>query len=343
MTFRDLKYLSSLIIPLLVGLGLWQGRMYTYSAFVFAFVVIPVFEPLFNSSTENLTAEEKSSKLASYFFDAMLYLNIPFIYFSLFVLGKQLSENNLTNVETIGHLLSFGTLLGACGINVAHELGHKEHMLAKISAVILLIPSLYTHFIIEHNYGHHKNVATPLDPATARKNEIIYAFWIRSILGSYKNAWQLEFKRLRKINSCNLSPKNLMIIFLLIQFVYVLLVYLTFGTKTVCLFLIIGIISFLFLETINYIEHYGLSRKRLQSGRYERVMPKHSWNSNHHLGRIILYELTRHSDHHFLANKKYQVLDHHDDALQLPYGYPTSMLLCLIPPLWFYKINPLLK
>jgi alkane 1-monooxygenase len=105
----------------------------------------------------------------------------------------------------------------------------------------------------------------------------------------------------------------------------------------------IAALSFVFLETINYVEHYGLMRKQLPSGRYERVMPKHSWNSNHYLGRIILYELTRHSDHHYLANKKYQVLDHHNESPQLPFGYPISMLVSLCPPLWFRIMNSKLE
>jgi alkane 1-monooxygenase len=103
----------------------------------------------------------------------------------------------------------------------------------------------------------------------------------------------------------------------------------------------VGILSFLFLETINYIEHYGLKRSKLPSGRYERVQPHHSWNSNFNIGRIVLYELTRHSDHHFKASKKYQLLDSHEKSPTLPMGYPASILLSLLPPLWFYIINPL--
>ena len=104
-----------------------------------------------------------------------------------------------------------------------------------------------------------------------------------------------------------------------------------------------SVISFLFLETINYVEHYGLLRKKDSNGRYERVKPNHSWNSNHTIGRIVLYELTRHSDHHFKSSKKYQVLESLEDCPHLPYGYPTSILLSLIPPVWFRIMNPLVK
>tara|TARA_B110000495_G_C22746578_1_gene437575 strand:+ start:223 stop:561 length:339 start_codon:yes stop_codon:yes gene_type:complete len=104
-----------------------------------------------------------------------------------------------------------------------------------------------------------------------------------------------------------------------------------------------SVVSFLFLETINYIEHYGLLRKIKLNGKYERVKPHHSWNSNHTVGRIILYELTRHSDHHFKSSKKYQVLESIEESPQLPYGYPTSILISFFPPLWFKIMNPIVK
>ena len=114
-----------------------------------------------------------------------------------------------------------------------------------------------------------------------------------------------------------------------------------FSTKVLLFAVIVGIIAFLFLECINYIEHYGLRRFKNESGRYERVQTYHSWNSNHNIGRIVLYELTRHSDHHFKSSKKYQLLNYYEESPQLPYGYPASILLSLVPPLWFYMMNPL--
>jgi alkane 1-monooxygenase len=93
------------------------------------------------------------------------------------------------------------------------------------------------------------------------------------------------------------------------------------------------------LETVNYIEHYGLRRKRLANGFYEITGPQHSWNSDHELGRILLYELTRHSDHHYKASRKYQVLRHFDESPQLPHGYPASMLMAMFPPLWFSMMD----
>ena len=135
--------------------------------------------------------------------------------------------------------------------------------------------------------------------------------------------------------------KNDMLWYTIIQSLYLTSVFYFFGAKTCAFAIAIGVISFLFLETINYIEHYGLLREKLESGRYERVKEVHSWNSNHSIGRIVLYELTRHSDHHFKSSKKYQVLDSYEKSPELPYGYPSSIILSLMPPLWFRKMNPL--
>ena len=109
------------------------------------------------------------------------------------------------------------------------------------------------------------------------------------------------------------------------------------------LFIAAAFAGALLLETVNYIEHYGLQRHQKADGKYERAMPQHSWNSNHILGRLMLFELSRHSDHHYLASRKYQILQHHEDAPQLPTGYPGSMILALVPPLWFYVMNKKIK
>jgi alkane 1-monooxygenase len=227
--------------------------------------------------------------------------------------------------------------LGACGINVAHELGHRKSKFYQFCAKLLLLPNHYLHFFIEHNRGHHKNIATDKDPASAKLNESLYQFWVRSSIFSYLHAWKLEDKRL---NQKWFSLQNEMIQYTIVTVLYISFLWVYLPNNLAIIIMLMGVVGFLLLETINYIEHYGLRRKIMPNGRYERVKPIHSWNSNHYLGRIMLYELTRHSDHHYLANKEYQILEHHENSPQLPLGYPTSMLLALLPPLWFKVINP---
>ena len=228
-------------------------------------------------------------------------------------------------------------------IKVGHELGHRRSLFARTCSKLLYLPCQYMHFYIEHNFGHHINVATPEDPATARYKQNLYSFWITSVVRTYISAWKIQFRLLKVSKRSFFSIKNDMIFYTLFQLLFIALIYYYFGLYITLLSILMSVISFLFLETINYVEHYGLLRKKESNGRYERVKPHHSWNSNHTIGRIVLYELTRHSDHHFKSSKKYQVLESLDDCPHLPYGYPTSILLSLIPPIWFSIMNPLVR
>ncbi len=229
------------------------------------------------------------------------------------------------------------------GINVAHELGHRKSLFSRTCSKLLYLPCQYMHFFIEHNYGHHINVATPDDPATAKYKQNLYSFWISSVTKTYISAWRIQLKLLRVSKLSFFSLRNDMIFYTLFQISFLIFIYLNYGLVITIYSVLMSIGSFLFLETINYVEHYGLLRKIKSNGKYERVKPHHSWNSNHTIGRITLYELTRHSDHHFISSKKYQVLESIDDSPQLPYGYPTSILISFFPPLWFRIMNPLVE
>ena len=336
---KDLKYLAAYIIPALAFIGLLQGGLWAWSAVIFAFGLIPVIEPFLPSSSRNVTENEKTTLLGNSLFDWLLYLNVPIVYSIVGVFIWQLPTASWSSWELAGQIFSVGIVLGACGINVGHELGHRSEQGEQFLAKLFLLTSFYTHFFIEHNRGHHKNVATDQDPASARRNEMIYTFWFRSVVYSYISAWRLESKRLEQQALPFWSWQNEMLRFTAAQLAYLGLIVFLLPTGGFGWVILAGIIGFLLLETINYIEHYGLRRRQLESGRYERVRPMHSWNSNAQMGRIVLYELTRHSDHHFIANKKYQILDHHDEAPELPLGYPASMLIALIPPVWFALMN----
>lgn len=343
MTWRDLKYLASFLLPVAGILAVTLDGIWTYSGLIFAFVIIPLVEIVVPRSTSNLTAAQVDSKLGSVYFDALLYVNIPIVYGLVYVLLTRVHSGGVSTTEIVGMVGSVGTVLGAAGINVAHELGHKQGSLPQAAARLLLLPCLYMHFVIEHNRGHHLHIGTPADPATSRYGEVVYAFWFRSTWGSYRHAWTLEADRLTGQGKAVLSLDNEMLRFTLIQSTYLLLVLWLGGWLALLVAIAVAVVAFLLLETINYIEHYGLQRKKMANGRYERVEVFHSWNSNHEFGRLVLYELTRHSDHHYIASKKYQVLSHHDASPQLPLGYPGSMLLSFVPPLWFKMMNPLVQ
>jgi len=336
---KDLKYLSALSVPLSVIVGLYFKGYWLFLTPVYLFVCIPILELLLKEENSNYSESETASKAINPVFDWLLYLNLPIVYGLLIWAMFEVSSGTLGAYEFFGLTLSVGMVLGANGINVAHELGHRQASKERFIGKVLLLPSLYMHFYIEHNFGHHLHAATKEDPATARFKQTVYSFWITSTARQYFSAWCIQKQLLRNQKLSFFSMRNDMFWYLILQGLYLITVFLVFG-KTVLFFAVLAAVTgFLLLETVNYIEHYGLLRKKTDSGRYERVKEMHSWNSNHVIGRIMLYELTRHSDHHFRSSKKYQVLECHDNSPQLPYGYPTSMVLALIPPLWFSIMN----
>ena len=339
---KDLKYLMSYSIALLAFIGISIGGFYNYLAVIFTFIFIPLLEILVKKSDEKYSEEEKKNRLLDPFFDLLLYLNIPIVFGIFFFSIDKLAYTSSVS-DIVGIILSASIVMATNGINVGHELGHRKSIIARTCSKILYLPSQYMHFYIEHNFGHHINVATPEDPATARYKQTLYSFWVTSVIRTYVSAWKIQLRLLRVSKKSFLSIKNDMIFYTLFQIIFLLFIYYNFGLYLTVLSLVMSVVSFLFLETINYVEHYGLLRKKELSGRYERVKPHHSWNSNHTIGRIVLYELTRHSDHHFKSSKKYQVLESLEDCPHLPYGYPTSILLSLIPPVWFRIMNPLVK
>lgn len=336
----DLRYLAAISIPVSACISLYFQGIWSYFTPVYAFVLIPFFEILLPQDPTNLSESDRKEKKVSRLFNWLLYINVPLVYgllgYGLFIV----TTTQLANWELLGLALSLGIVLGTNGINVGHELGHRQNSPERFLGKLLLLPSFYMHFYIEHNFGHHVNAATREDPATARLNQSVYSFWLSSVFRQYFNAWSLQQQLLRKKQKPFWSFKNDMLWYHLIEVLYLVVVYLIFDVKGVLFAVSSGIVGILLLETVNYIEHYGLLRNKLPSGRYERVREIHSWNSNHVIGRIILYELTRHSDHHYKSSKKYQLLDYHDVSPQMPFGYPTSMVMSFMPPLWFRIMNP---
>jgi len=334
-----IKYGMVFIIPLLFVAGVFLGGWWTFAAVGFAFGFIPAMEVLFNPSRKNLSSLEKEMLKEDKKYDYLLYFVLPVIYGCIALFLYSVSNTEYSVLEYSGLVFSLGVVLGGLGINVAHELGHRSTKFEQFLSKALLLPSAYMHFFIEHNYGHHKNVSTFEDPASARYNESVYKFWLRSIFFSYLSAWSIENRRVKRKGLKVWSLKNEMVQFTLITCLFYLVIFLAFGWFTFLLYAAASVVGFLMLETVNYIEHYGLARTKVNEHRYEKVTPIHSWNSNHIVGRVMLFELSRHSDHHYKPNKKYQLLDHHENSPQMPTGYPGMMLLSLIPPLWFSLMN----
>lgn len=336
---RDLKYLIAYILPASAALGLaWQG-IWSWLTLAMVFGILPVVEIFTPQSKENVPESEEAGRAGRVFFDWLLYLNAPILFGITGWYLWTMEMQALSIAETLGLTFAAGIVAGTCGINVAHELGHRATRAEQILAQIMLLPALYQHFFVEHNRGHHKNVATDEDPASAKLGESVFRFWLRSVTDGWRNAWALERERLAKSKLPTTIWDNAMLQYTVYQLVWLAAILYFLGWHAFLGAIGMAIIGFLLLETVNYIEHYGLRRNILPNGRPEPVSPRHSWNSNHELGRIFLYELTRHSDHHYKSTRKYQILRHLDESPQLPFGYPTSILVALLPPVWFRLMN----
>jgi alkane 1-monooxygenase len=328
-----MKYLIAYILPLSCMAGiLWQG-VWSWAAFVIAFVIIPIGDFFSPTIIDHLSTQEKEKKNKNPYYDWIVLLNIPLLYFLLYLFLSEMNTTPLRSFEKLGQILSMGTILGGFGINLGHELGHRKGWLHQIGACLLLLPNLYLHFTNVHNIWHHKWVATPMDPASAPKGMTLYRFLWNSISGNYLKGWELENIRIKRNGLPAWHNKMWMDSLLILSYLFSILI--LFSLKAMIMVIFAAIIGILLLESVNYVEHYGLRRKQLVNGRFEPVSNSHSWNSDHALGRIFLYELVLHTDHHMHASKKYQILEHVKGSPQLPYGYPSSIILAILPPIWF--------
>ncbi|PWL32575.1 MAG: alkane 1-monooxygenase [Fluviicola sp. XM-24bin1] len=338
-----LKYLLVFTLPLTVVVAFEMEGLWTFFPMLIFFCVVPILELFIPPDRANLekkiAEDEKNKRIYDYILYATLPIQVGFVGYFLFVMNNTV----FGSLEFFGRIISMGLMCGVIGINVGHELGHRLNRWEQLVGEMLLLTSLNTHFLPYHNGGHHKNVATPADSATARKNEIIFLYWIRSHFGSYVEAWQLENERLQRENKPWFSFRNRMIGYSIANVLLLSGIGFFLGIYTLMAFVIAAVIGILLLETVNYIEHYGLLRNQRDNGSYEPVRHQHSWNSDHVLGRTILFNLSRHSDHHFSGSKKYQVLKSHANSPQMPTGYPGMMLMALAQPVWFRIMNERLK
>lgn len=339
MRWKAVKY----ILPLLLYISIYNAmKMHgwlIYLPVIISFGLLPFFEAFIKPDASNMNNAEEAIAKKDSIYDFLLYIVVPLQYMALYLFLQGITDPTLLWWERMGRVLVMGLACGTFGINVGHELGHRVYRYEQTLAKALLLTSLYTHFFIEHNKGHHKNVSTPQDPSSAPYRMSLYRFWIRSIRGVYSGAWHIANDEMQKKNKPSFHWLNEMLQLQLLSLFFVAIIGWQFGLATLGYYLMAAVLGILLLETVNYIEHYGLARKPSVDGKYERAMPWHSWNSNHVFGRLILFELSRHSDHHYLASRKFQVLRHHEDAPQLPTGYPGSMLIALVPPLWFWMMD----
>jgi alkane 1-monooxygenase len=316
--------------------GQWWCLLY---APVTVHLLIPLLDLVFGEDFSNPPESAVAQLEQDFFYRALVWAFVP-SQLAGTVYGAWLATTlSLPWYAFVALVLTVGSFNGI-GIGTAHELGHKKEKLDRWLAQIALAPTLYGHFFVEHNRGHHQRVATFEDPASARMGESFWAFLPRTVLGSLRSAWELERDRLARqgLSVWHVGNHNLQAWSYSIVFFGALALWL--GWPALVFLLLQGLYGASMLEVVNYVEHYGLLRQKDATHRYVRCAPEHSWNSNHLVGNILLYHLQRHSDHHAHPTRRYQALRHFEAAPQLPAGYATMITLAYFPRLWFYVMDP---
>jgi len=300
--------------------------------------VIPMLDRLIGEDQNNPPEAIVAQLEKDPYYTTVIRSFIPFQYIAMFMGAYLYTRKNTPWSDKLGIAISVGALNGIAITN-AHETGHKASKLNHILSHIVLAPTAYGHFRVEHNYGHHRRVATPEDPASAQMGESFWRFLPRSVIGGVKSAIQIETARLARRGKGFWTMENeLLQGWGMTAGLYAVMIGL-FGRKVIPFLVIQAVYGFSLLEVINYVEHYGLLRAQVD-GRYERTQPEHSWNSNYTLTNLFLYQLQRHSDHHAHPTRSFQSLRHFADAPQLPAGYATMLLPAYIPSLWFKMMDP---
>ncbi|WP_250032410.1 alkane 1-monooxygenase [Paractinoplanes maris] len=321
-----LPFVSLVLATLVTGTWAW------WLTPVVILGVIPMIDLLIGDDRANPPDEAVPALQASAYYRWITYLFLPAQFAALVVTGLAWADDP-GPVGGAGLVLTAG-LVNGIAINTAHELGHKREPVEQWLSKIALAPTGYGHFFVEHNRGHHVRVATPEDPASSRLGESYWRFWPRTVLGSLRSAWRLETSRHRlRRRSPWTWRNNILNAWAMTAVLYTALI-VAIGPAVLPFLMIQAVVGFSVLEAINYLEHYGLRRARNTAGRYEKVDPRHSWNSDRLTTNVFLFQLQRHSDHHANPQRRYQTLRSFEVSPQLPAGYATMLLAALVPPVW---------
>lgn len=339
--YRDGKryfWLLSLFWPLLPVLGVYLAYISGLSIFYWLlpiefYIILPVLDGWIGKDPNNPPESAVPELEKDRYYRVLTWLTVPLHYFTMTVVCWVMATWELRWYDILGLVLSLG-FVNAVAINTGHELGHKNTRFEKWLAKISLAVVAYGHFMIDHNRGHHRYVATPDDCSSAAMGESVYRFALREMPGGWFRAWHLEQERLQQLDKPVWSLSNQFIQPWLITLTFYMGLVLAFGTILIPLLIAQALVGWFQLTTANYIEHYGLLRQKDENGQYLPCDPEHSWNSNQSLSNLIFYNLQRHSDHHANPVRRYQSLRNFEGLPELPGGYPKMYLISLFPFWW---------
>jgi len=333
-------WMSFLLLPL-VWIGAFYGGWTVLLAPLVTWYLFAALDSIFGLNTNNADPLAPDEDL--FWYRALTSVWVPLQFVTLYGLIWYVTRaDHLIGFEKFGVFFGVGVLTGTVGITYSHELMHQKNKLERGLGDILLSMVLYSHFRSEHLLVHHRYVGTPRDPVTARYNEGFHRYYPRVLKQSWLSSFRAERNMLARKDLPWSDLSNPFFRYWALQAAMLLLALLLGGLAGLALFLVQAGIAIWQLELVNYVEHYGLTRKHLGEGKYEHVQPRHSWNAAHKASNWLLINLQRHSDHHYKPDRRFPLLQNHtkNDAPQLPYGYPVMTVAAMIPPLWRRVMNP---
>ena len=338
---RALPFWVSLALVPLAWIGAVYGGWTVILLPISTWYLFSIIDGIAGLYEENADLETTEDELFWYKLVTLIWFPIQFV--TVFgVLWYVTQSGHLTTLEQIVLFFGIGVISGAVGIVYAHELCHQKPKLERWMGDLLLAMVLYSHFRSEHLLVHHRYVGTPRDPVTARYNEGFHRFFFRVIREQPVSAFRAEKAMLKRKNLPWHDRGNPFWKYWALQIAFIAFAVIIGGWAGLGLFLVQAFVAIWQLELTNYVEHYGLTRKHLGNGKYEHVMPRHSWNASQLASNWLLINLQRHSDHHYKPDRRFPVLQTYGtgDAPQLPYGYPVMTMAAMVPPLWRRIMNP---
>jgi len=335
--------ISFLFLPI-AALGAVHGGVWMLLAPLYAFIAVPALDSVMALNESRLASETPEDDLIWHRLLTWAWVPVQaaLIYGLIWIVA---ASGTLAPWEVATMAVVVGIASGGIGITYAHELMHQQNRFERMLAEMLMCSTLYGHFCIEHIHGHHINVATPDDPATARRGETVYRFVPRVVRDTVLGAWHIQRDQLAKRGLPLWSRRNAFWRYAGWSGGMLALAALIGGWQGVGIFVVQAVVAVILLELVDYIEHYGLLRRKRPNGRYEPTRPHHSWNSGHQASNWLLINLQRHSDHHYKPRRRFPTLQSYpeSEAPQLPHGYPWMVLLALFPPLYFRVMEPRLE
>ena len=326
-----------LVTPLILiassSLGLLINPSWSVSPFIWVFILVPIIDLVLPYLSKQ-DADLRENVLHNFSILIILPCILFLVVFGLIVVSD--STISLLVAAALG--AAVGMSGGSIGITTAHELIHRQNKYMRGIGVLLLVLCCYGHFRIEHVYGHHKNVATKEDPATARRGENFYFYFIRCVINSVISSWNIEKNILDKKNINTLSLQNRMLHYFVLEIIFLFIAFFIAGINGLVFVIFHSFVSITLLELVNYIQHYGLERK-MQNGKYERFTDHHSWNSRHISANWSTFNLGLHAEHHQSASKHYPLLSQEEKVIEMPANYSIMLIMALIPPLWFFIMD----